>query len=74
MIPAEWLDEAAVTLANRVQTTPLTHDPEWNLYLKWENQQTTGSFKLRGAVNKVLSLLPWEQQRGLVAASAGNHA
>lgn len=73
MIPAEWLDEAAVTLANRVQTTPLTHDPEWNLYLKWENQQTTGSFKLRGAVNKVLSLLPWEQQRGLVAASAGNH-
>ena len=33
----------------------------------------TGSFKVRGALNKVLSLKDWEQQRGLVAASAGNH-
>ncbi len=73
MIPAEWLDEASQLLADRVRRTPLTHDAGWNIYLKWENRQTTGSFKLRGATNKILSLLPWERERGLVAASAGNH-
>jgi threonine dehydratase len=51
----------------------VTHDPRLNLYFKWENRQLTGSFKARGAFNKVLSLEDWERAAGLVAASAGNH-
>jgi threonine dehydratase len=43
------------------------------LYIKWENHQVTGSFKARGALNKVLSLEDWERHNGLAAASAGNH-
>lgn len=73
MIPAEWLDEAQQRLAGQVLHTPMTFDQEHGLYLKWENRQHTGSFKIRGALNKVLSLQPWERERGLVTASAGNH-
>jgi len=43
------------------------------VYLKLENLQITGSFKLRGAVNKLLSLSDEERARGLVTASSGNH-
>ena len=44
------------------------------LYLKLENTQRTGSFKDRGALNRLLQLTPEERARGLVTASAGNHA
>ena len=44
-----------------------------NVYCKLENLQCTGSFKTRGAMNKVLSLTPEEQRRGVVTASTGNH-
>lgn len=44
------------------------------VYLKLENLQRTGSFKLRGALWKILALTPEARARGLVAASAGNHA
>jgi len=44
------------------------------VYLKLENWQKTGSFKVRGAINKVSSLTEEEKARGLVTASAGNHA
>ncbi len=73
MIPSEWLDQAALRIAPHVRRTLLTNDAGLNIYLKWENQQVTGSFKLRGALNKVLSLEKWEQAAGLVTASAGNH-
>jgi len=43
------------------------------VYLKLENLQRTGAFKVRGAVAKVTSLTPAERQRGLVCASSGNH-
>ena len=43
------------------------------MYLKLENLQYTGSFKLRGAMNKLLSLAPEQCLRGVVAASSGNH-
>ena len=43
------------------------------VWLKCENLQHTGSFKLRGALNKVLSLPPEALARGVVAASTGNH-
>ena len=44
------------------------------VYLKMENQQRTGSFKLRGAYNKVASLSEAEKKTGIIASSAGNHA
>ncbi|MGZ3773979.1 MAG: threonine ammonia-lyase [Pseudobdellovibrionaceae bacterium] len=44
------------------------------VYLKFENMQRTGSFKIRGAYNKIASLTPDEKKRGVVASSAGNHA
>lgn len=45
-----------------------------NVYLKMENLQRTGSFKLRGAYNKVANLSELEKKNGVVASSAGNHA
>jgi threonine dehydratase len=45
-----------------------------DVWLKLENRQRTGSFKPRGALNKILSLSEEERARGIVAASAGNHA
>jgi len=50
---------------------------EWlhtQAHFKFENEQVTGSFKLRGALNKILSLTEAERARGIVASSAGNHA
>ena len=44
------------------------------VYLKCENLQRTGSYKIRGAYNRLARLSPEEQARGVVAASAGNHA
>jgi threonine dehydratase len=73
MIPQLWLKAAFKRVAPHIRNTPLTYDPRQDLYLKWENTQVTGSFKVRGAINKVLSLLPEEKSKGLVTASAGNH-
>lgn len=73
MIPYEWLEQADGRISPFIQRTPLTHDAARNLYIKWENQQVTGSFKARGAFNKALLLEDWECEVGIVAASAGNH-
>jgi len=77
------LPAKAVLAANRIDAhireTPLDYSPALsemsgaNVYLKLENLQHTGSFKLRGAFNKLLSLTPDERQAGGVAASSGNH-
>ena len=79
----ERLPANIVLAANRIEPhireTPLDHSPffseqgDCNVYLKLENLQHTGSFKLRGAFNKILSLTPEERQAGCVAASSGNH-
>jgi threonine dehydratase len=45
-----------------------------NAFLKLDNLQMTGAYKERGALNKLLALTPAERERGLIAASAGNHA
>ncbi len=45
-----------------------------DVYMKFENLQKTGAFKIRGAYNKVFSLTTEERQRGIITASAGNHA
>lgn len=63
-----------------VKLTPLIECPMLNeifsstVYLKLENLQSTGSFKLRGALNKIINLTPEEKSRGVIASSAGNHA
>ena len=72
-IPYSWLEEAVERIRPYLHKTPLTYDPDFDLYFKWENQQVTGSFKARGAFNKALSLEKWELEAGLLAASAGNH-
>jgi len=75
---------AAVTEANTridamILRTPLIHAPELSaetsaeVWLKLENRQTTGSFKLRGASNRLLTLTPEQYAAGCVAASSGNH-
>lgn len=63
-----------------VHTTPLdyshtfSHFSQNEVYLKLENLQKTGSFKVRGSYNKLISLSKEDLHKGVVAASAGNHA
>jgi threonine dehydratase len=75
LIPLEQIRNAQQLLANRVRRTPLirlTGDAPATVYLKLENLQPIGSFKLRGALNAMLQLLPSELRAGVVTASAGN--
>jgi len=55
-------------------STYLSELCDGEVWLKLENQQLTGSFKIRGALNKLLQLTGEERRRGVVAASSGNHA
>ena len=73
MIPYEWFISAANRIEDHINHTPITFDSDLGVYFKWENKQKTGSFKVRGAVNRVILLESWELQQGLVTASAGNH-
>lgn len=76
---AELGPEALQRIRPHVLETPLEHSPALSrlaraqVYLKLENIQRTGSFKLRGAMNKVLSLAASDRDRGILAASTGNH-
>jgi threonine dehydratase len=75
LIPLEQIRNAQQLLAGRVRRTPLirlTGDAPATIYLKLENLQPIGSFKLRGALNAMLQLLPSELRAGVVTASAGN--
>lgn len=56
-----------------VRETPLEYSPDLGAWLKLEHLQTTGSFKFRGACNKVALLTPEQAARGVVTASNGNH-
>lgn len=51
----------------------LSHATKTNVFLKCENQQHTGAFKVRGAINKLLSLSTAQSKQGIVTASSGNH-
>src|SRR5215831_16643237 len=69
-----------MSLGNRLFESPCPYSKSLSaltgnhVHLKLENLQMTGSFKERGALNKLLSLTSTERQRGVIAASAGNHA
>lgn len=72
--------EAEQRIRNHIRETPLEPSPylsascKCNVFLKLENLQLTGSFKARGAFNKLLSLSEVEKSKGIVTASTGNHA
>jgi threonine dehydratase len=72
----EMILEAQKRLKGVVRTTPLTQTKNLgeNVYIKAENLQVTGAFKIRGAYNLVSSLTPEERAKGVIACSAGNHA
>ena len=80
MISMTDVMEAEKILRNVVKNTPLEHSRIFSeitgsdVYLKLENLQTTGSFKIRGAYNKIYHLSQEEKKNGVVAASAGNHS
>jgi threonine dehydratase len=70
---------AANRIAPHIRETPLDYSPFFsaltgaNVFLKLENLQFTGSFKLRGAFNKLLLMTPEQRAAGCVSASSGNH-
>lgn len=79
-VTLKMVQEAQERLKGVAQKTGLSYSnsvsklSDCKVYLKMENLQRTGSFKLRGAYNKVASLTPEEREKGVIAASAGNHA
>ena len=76
MLTLEMIQDAREALKGVARVTPLTPAKKLgkNLYIKSENLQLTGSFKLRGGYNKIRSLTEEEKARGVIACSAGNHA
>jgi threonine dehydratase len=80
MIELEDVQQARRRIAGQVYLSPCARSETFSrvtgctAYLKLENLQMTGAYKERGALNKLLTLSPEERERGLIAASAGNHA
>jgi len=70
------VQDAREFLKNHVEKTPLrkTRCLPGEVYIKCESLQMTGSFKIRGALNRVRTLTDAEKKRGVIASSAGNHA
>ena len=79
-VTLEMIKEARDTIKDIVKETPLLESVQMssqtgaNVYLKCENLQKTGSFKIRGACNKIANLTQEEKDKGVIASSAGNHA
>src|SRR3990172_8103171 len=74
------IQAAAVRIRDSIYCSPCQYSASLSaasgqyVYLKLENLQMTGSYKERGALNKILLLPPGRRQNGVIAASAGNHA
>jgi threonine dehydratase len=74
------IQRAAENLKPILLNTPLirsdffSEEYSCNVYLKPENLQRTGSFKIRGAYNKIANLTKEERNHGVISSSAGNHA
>jgi threonine dehydratase len=79
-VTLEDIRKARETLKNISQNTETDYSVSASkllgceVFLKFENTQRTGSFKIRGAYNKIINMTPEEKKRGVVASSAGNHA
>ena len=80
MLSLSDIQQAQARISPHIVRTPLLRMPALDealgceVYLKFEGFQVMGAFKIRGAMNKALSLTPEELERGLVCASSGNHA
>ena len=78
MLTIDKIFHASMVLKDIIRPTPLANAygiaPECKLYLKPENLQNTGSFKIRGSGYKIAMLSEEEKARGVIACSAGNHA
>lgn len=80
MVNFQLIEEAQKRISSFIQQTPLKHSNylsefcKGHVFLKLENQQITNSFKIRGALNKLLTLSTEEKKRGIITASSGNHA
>jgi len=76
---AAAVESAYAVIRRDAVRTPLTYsaclsrETGARVFIKWENRQTTGSFKFRGALAKVRTLSPAERRRGVISASTGNH-
>src|SRR5277367_976394 len=80
MIHLTDIQSALERIRSDIRVSPCTHSETFSgltnnsIFLKLDNQQRTGAFKERGALNKLLTLTPEERSHGVIAASAGNHA
>jgi threonine dehydratase len=78
MLTLDKIYHASYVLKNVIRQTDMIHAPkicpDANVYLKTENLQITGSFKVRGAYYKISQLSAEEKAKGVIACSAGNHA
>ncbi len=80
MIQLSDIQAALDRIRADIRISPCTHSETFSgltnnsIFLKLDNQQRTGAFKERGALNKLLTLNQEERARGVIAASAGNHA
>jgi threonine dehydratase len=80
MVTLRSIKDAAERIRGSIVVTPFVHSEKFSrqtgssIFLKLENLQMTGAFKERGALNKILLLSEEERRRGVIAASAGNHA
>jgi threonine dehydratase len=80
MVSLADIEAAKIRISPHIIYTPLVHSPTIsemtgaNVYLKLETLQKAGSFKVRGATNKILSHINAIREQGVIAASAGNHA
>ena len=80
MIQLSDIHSALNRIRTDIRVSPCTHSETFSaltqnsIFLKLDNQQRTGAFKERGALNKLLTLNGEERARGVIAASAGNHA
>src|SRR5450755_2306360 len=80
MIQLSDIQAALERIRSDIRVSPCTHSETFSgltnnsIFLKLDNQQRTGAFKERGALNKLLTLSPEERAHGVIAASAGNHA
>ena len=80
MVTLSAITDARKRIQGSIVVTPFVHSEKFSqqtgnsVFLKLENLQMTGAFKERGALNKILLLSDEERRRGVIAASAGNHA
>src|ERR1700758_1786104 len=80
MIQLSDIHSALNRIRADLRVSPCTHSETFSgltqnsIFLKLDNQQRTGAFKERGALNKLLTLNGEERSHGVIAASAGNHA